>query len=104
VLPHERLERLDVNAMPDVKEGAVLDALLVAVTHHFPVDVEVEVKMIGGELHAPDTALSVERGTTALASESGSRKLKAPSGARGVNGGRVTMPSIGNCGVSCFPC
>src|SRR5207249_11827829 len=78
VLLHERLEGVDVNAVPDVKEGTVLDALLVAVAHHFYVDVEVEVEMVGGELHAADAAPGVERGACALGPGPGSRARTTP--------------------------
>ena len=77
MLSHELLERINVNAMADVKEGAVRDALLAAVTYHFHVNVKVEVEMGGARLHPPNTALSVERRATTLAPEAGGRKFEA---------------------------
>ena len=61
LLSHKLLDDRDVNTMAQVDEGVVIDLLPLAVDADFlALDVEAEVEVLGGELHALHHALVVE--------------------------------------------
>ncbi len=77
VVAHELLENVDVDAVPDVEEGAVLHMTLLPIPQHVHVHIEVQVQMVRCRLHPPHTALAVKRGPSALPPESWRTQFKA---------------------------
>ncbi len=67
MLSHERLQDVDVDAMADVKKGAVLDLFLNAASINLLVHIKIQVQVISAILHAPNLGVRVEGGPSALA-------------------------------------
>ena len=67
VCEHERLKDIDVNAMPDMLESAVSNALLDSVADNLDINVEVQIEVGGAALHTPHAAVYIEGWTPTLA-------------------------------------
>jgi hypothetical protein len=76
MVSHELLQYIQVQALPHVKHGTLLDALLLRASLNLDVNIEVKVEMARSCLHSPHPPVRIERRATALTLESRSAQLE----------------------------
>lgn len=77
IVPEESPDDIHMDAVPDMEECVIADMLRLTLPQDLLVHIEVEVKMSGCRLHAPDTPFAVESWATTLATKPGGTELEA---------------------------